>query len=666
MSSTRLPRKVMKMAAGKPLIQHLLERLSESRAIEKIVLATSKDKKNDALVTFVKNLGYDVFRGSENDVLDRYYQAAKQHSTDGIVRITGDCPLIDYKVTDLVINKYLEGHYDYVSNTKPPTYPDGLDTEVFSFVALEKAWKEARRPYEREHVTPYLYQSGLFKVCNVSNDVDLSKERWCVDEPEDYELVRTIIEDLGKNFEYFGMKEILHYKKQNPDIFQLNQSIKRDEGATMNTGTKLWKRAKQIIPGGNMMLSKRAEMFLPEKWPAYYDRAKGCAVWDLDGDKYTDMSIMGIGTNVLGYANDEVDNTVRKIIDKSNTSTFNCPEEVYLAEKLVDLHPWSNMVRLTRTGGEACTIAIRIARAVSGKDKVAFCGYHGWHDWYLAANLSDLKNLEGHLLQGLEPNGVPKELKGTSVPFYYNDFKSLKKIVDNDDIGVIIMEVTRNMEPKDNFLKNVRELATKKGIVLVFDEITSGFRVELGGIHLKYRIEPDMAIFGKAMGNGYAISAVIGKKEIMDYAQSSFISSTFWTERLGPAAALKTIEIMEKNSVPKFLTEMGIYINSCWSKLATSHNLQISISGIPPITHFSFISDQELTFKTIITQEMLKRGYLAANSVYVCTDHTKDVVDAYIDALDEPFGIISKITEGADPKEFLEGPICHGGFKRLN
>ena len=238
-------------------------------------------------------------------------------------------------------------------------------------------------------------------------------------------------------------------------------------------------------------------MFLPDKWPSYFSKSKGCEVWDLDDNKFIDMTIMGVGTNTLGYGHPEVDEAVLKNINNGNMSTLNCPEEVQLAEKLVDMHSWAEMVRFARSGGEANAIAIRIARAASGKDNVAVCGYHGWHDWYLSANLSGDDNLESHLLPGLMPNGVPKNLQGTVFPFLYNDFESLKSIVDSNDIGVIKMEVTRNTGPEDNFLKKVRDLADSKNIVLIFDECTSGFRETFGGIHMKFDVEPDMAMFGK-------------------------------------------------------------------------------------------------------------------------------------------------------------------------
>ncbi len=434
----------------------------------------------------------------------------------------------------------------------------------------------------------------------------------------------------------------------------------------MGTGQKLWKRAKAVIPGGNMLLSKRAEMFLPEQWPAYFSKAKGCEVWDMDGHRYTDMSIMGIGTNILGYGHDEVDAAVRQTVDAGNMSTFNCPEEVYLAEKLVEIHPWADMARLARSGGEANAIAIRIARAASGRDKVAVCGYHGWHDWYLSANLGDGENLAGHLLPGLDPKGVPQNLRGTVFPFNYNNYQQLEDLVNAHDIGVIKMEVVRNMGPEDNFLHKVRQLATQRGIVLIFDECTSGFRETFGGLHKKYGVEPDMAMFGKALGNGYGITATVGRREVMEAAQSTFISSTFWTERIGPTAALKTLEVMERIKSWETITQTGLNIRDRWQKLADQHGLNIDHWGLAALTGYTLKSENALAYKTLITQEMLGKGFLAGNSVYVCTDHTPAVLDAYFEALDPIFATIKQCEEGRDVMGLLKGPVCHSGFKRLN
>lgn len=429
---------------------------------------------------------------------------------------------------------------------------------------------------------------------------------------------------------------------------------------------QLWRRAKQVIPGGNMMLSKRAEMFLPGKWPAYFSKAKGCRVWDLDGNEYIDMSMMGIGTNTLGYAHSEIDEAVRKTIGAGNMSTLNCPEEVYLAERLVELHPWADMVRLARTGGEANAIAIRIARAASGRDKVAICGYHGWHDWYLAANLSDQQNLAGHLLPGLEALGVPQNLQGSVLPFRYNCFQELEAIVQQHEIGVIKMEVSRSTGPEDGFLQKVRQLATAHGIVLIFDECTSGFRQTFGGLHKLYGVEPDVTIFGKALGNGYAITAIIGKREVMEVAQSTFISSTFWTERIGPTAALKTLEVMERERSWERITHIGMSIGECWQALAKKYELPIQISGLPALINFNFPLTNMLKYKTLISQEMLVKGFLAGNCVYTCIAHTSEIVDRYFYELDLVFALIAECESGRDIMTLLKGPVCHAGFKRLN
>ena len=666
MDSTRLPGKVMMKINNTPMIGLLFERLSKSKKITKIVLATSTSVNNNPLEQYINSLNYTVYRGDESNVLKRYYQAAKQENADVVVRITGDCPLIDGDLVDKVIAGFIDGDADYASNREPPTYPDGLDVEVISIEALEDAHKKAKKDFQREHVTPYIINSDIYEKFYLKNSEDLSADRWTVDELEDFTVVQNIFNFFHPIID-FSWEKIVQLKKSNPEIFTENQHLIRNEGARMGNGQKLWSRAKRIIPGGNMLLSKRSEMFLPNQWPAYFSKAKGCKVWDLDGREYTDMSIMGIGTNILGYGNDEVDAAVINVVKKGNMSTFNCPEEVYLAEKLIELHPWANMVRLARTGGEANAIAIRIARAASGKDKVAICGYHGWHDWYLSANLEDDDNLTGHLLPGLNPKGVPKDLKGSVVPFNYNRIDELETIIQNHDIGVIKMEVSRNDEPQDDFLVKVRKIASENNIILIFDECTSGFRQSNGGLHKLYGIEPDMAVFGKALGNGYAITAVIGRKEVMDVAQSTFISSTFWTERIGPTAALKTLEVMDKTKSWELITNTGKDIGNQWKNLGEKYQLPIKVNGLPSMIGFGIQSDDWLKYKTYITQEMLKNNILASNVIYVCTEHGIQEIDNYFQILDPIFKVIADCENGdLSVDSLLDGPVCHGGFTRLN
>jgi glutamate-1-semialdehyde 2,1-aminomutase len=667
MGSTRLPGKVLIPIADRPIIELLLTRLSKSKEIDEIIVATSINSQNDQLQLVVESLGYKCTRGSENDVLDRFYQSAKSLKADIVVRITGDCPLVDSALVDQCIQGFKKSQVDFFSNTRPMTYPDGLDVEIMTFNSIDRANKETNSSFDREHVTPYICNSDSFSKSSMQYTEDLSNQRWTVDEPEDLIVVTNVFEYFSPNI-FFDWKQVLELSRSQSKLFQENQKIKNNEGVAMSIGQKLYKRAKKVIPGGNMLLSKRPEMFLPDKWPAYFSKSKGCKVWDLEGKEYIDMSIMGIGTNTLGYGHPEVDEAVIRVVKDGNMSTFNCPEEVYLAEKLVELHPWADMVRFARAGGEINSIAIRIARASTGRDKIAICGYHGWHDWYLSTNLDSDKNLDGHLLPGLEPNGVPRGLIGTTLPFNYNDIEQLERLIkeNNGEIAAIKMEVSRNEGPKDGYLQKVRELATENNIILIFDECTSGFRETFGGLHKKYDVEPDMAVFAKALGNGYAISACIGKQKFMQAAQQTFISSTFWTERVGPSAALKTLEVMEREKSWQTITQIGSNISSQWQNLADKHDLNISTWGLPALSGYTFNSPNALSYKTLITQEMLKKGYLAANSVYVCTEHKQEVVDGYFAELDPIFATIKECEEGKDVTSLLEGQLCHNGFKRLN
>ena len=432
----------------------------------------------------------------------------------------------------------------------------------------------------------------------------------------------------------------------------------------MDLGNKLYNKAKKIIPGGNQLLSKRPEMFLPDHWPSYYKKAAGCEIWDLDNNKYTDVSIMGIGTCPLGYANANVNNAVKHAIEEGSFSTLNSYEEVELAEKLVDLHPFMDMVRFARTGGEANAIATRIARTVSGKSKVAVCGYHGWHDWYLSANLIGKNSLEGLLLPGLDPSGVPKELKKTTLPFHYGNISELEQIVNKyDDIGAIFIEVQRGEEADLQFLKSVRMIANKINAVLIFDEISSGFRLSIGGLYKLYDLEPDMVVLGKALGNGYGISAVLGKREVMEAAQDTFISSSYWTERTGFAAALSTIKQFEDKNVINYLKDLGNYYKEIMSNI--SNNFDIKIEGLLTVPIILFDGPEPHVVKTLFTQEMLKKGFLASNVIYLSFSHTKKIIDNYYKAASVVFDYIQKESLKNNLSKILDGPICHSGFQRL-
>ena len=666
MGSTRLPGKVLKSIVGMSVIEILLTRLSQSKNINEVVVSTSNKRHDDELQSLVESLGYRCTRGSEKNVLKRLYTAAKSIDADIVIRITGDCPLIDPGLVDECIDKFIRTGVDYLS-TDPSTIPDGLDVEVMKFSSIENAYKNATSDFEKEHVTPYIRNSDLFSKGLVSNAENLSHCRWTLDESEDLVVLTNIFESFYPNL-LFSWREVLKLSMSRPEIFEANKGIKNNEGAVMGNGQKLYKRAKKVIPGGNMLLSKRPEMFLPEKWPSYFSKAKGSKVWDLDGNEYLDMSIMSIGTNTLGYGHPEVDESVIKAIQNGNMSTLNCPEEVILAEKLIEIHPWADMVRFARSGGEINSIAIRIARAATGRDKIAICGYHGWHDWYLSTNLNSDKNLDGHLLPGLKPSGVPRGLIGTTLPFNYNEIDQLEELIkdNNNEIAAIKMEVSRNEGPENDFLQKVRDLATENNIILIFDECTSGFRETFGGLHKKFDVEPDLAVFAKALGNGYAISACIGIEKFMQAAQKTFISSTFWTERIGSVAALKTLEVMERTKSWEKITHTGLQIRQHWLKLAEEYSLDMNVFGLPAVQSYAFSSNNNLKYKTLITQEMLKKGFLSTPLVFASTAHSEEDIKLYISALGECFSLVKECENGLDVDSILKVPVCHNGFRRLN
>jgi len=430
---------------------------------------------------------------------------------------------------------------------------------------------------------------------------------------------------------------------------------------------KMQERAKYRIPGMTQLLSKRPDMFAPGVWPGYYSKAKGVEVWDLDGNCYIDMSIAGIGANVLGYADPDVDTAVHAAIDAGTSCSLNCPEEIELAELLCEIHPWANMVRYARTGGESMAIAVRIARTYKGRDKIAFCGYHGWHDWYLAANLGTENALGEHLLPGLNPTGVPKCLAGTAIPFRYNHIEELQAIVaqNKKDIAAIVMEPIRSIQPQPGFLEGIRAIADEIGAVFIIDEISAGFRMNSGGAHLLLGVTPDIAVFSKALGNGYPIGAVIGKGEIMGAAQNTFISSTYWTERIGPTAAIATIKKHRAVDAGRHLMDIGNQVQEGWLSCASNSGLNINVGGIPPLSHFAFQGNDAMVMKAFFVQSMLERGFLASTLFYAMYAHKTEHVEKYLKAVGDTFNVMIEKTRSGGLKKHLKGLPANAGFKRL-
>ncbi len=664
-TSKRFPNKVLKKIGGRSICEIILKRLKKCKNINKIIFAIPDNSKNLQLKEHLKKINATFVLGSEANVLSRFYKTAKKFKAKNIVRITADCPLIDPYLVDDMMKKFIKGKFDYINNAKFAEYSDGFDIEIFNFNSLLDAYKKSKTSTEKEHVTPYLKNNVKLKTKRFKQ-VENFNSKLSIDYYQDFKNVEKIFNYFKPNI-YFSIKSVFKKKLHTKILYKGVAKYEALSSKTVN-GQNLWKRANNIIPGGSLLLSKNPDRYLPDFWPSYFKSAKGCKISDFDNNTYIDLSLMGVGTNVLGYANSRIDNEVKKTISKSNMSTLNCKEEIMLAEKLIELHPWAHMTKFARSGGEANAIAIRIARAASGKDNVAFCGYHGWHDWYLSTNLNSKtgKNLDTHLIKGLKIKGVPKNLKKTAFPFIYGDIKGINKLVRDKNIGTIKMEVCRNTKPNKSFLKHVRNICNDKNIVLIFDECTTGFRQSLGGLHKDVGINPDIAIFGKALGNGFAITALIGKREIMEYSNETFISSTFWTERIGPTAALATIKFMEQKKTWKKIKKIGEKIQFNWKKIAENNKMNIKINGIPSLTNFTFQSLNHQSYKTLITQEMLLNNILATNAVYPSIAHSDNTLDLYFNKLNNIFELIKKCEDGLDVNKFLKSKESIKEFRRLN
>lgn len=666
MGSSRFPGKVLHSLGGRPVIDWILERLVNARCLDEVMVATSKGLENLALIRHLENRGVEVFVGSENDVLDRFTKAARSQAADIVVRITGDCPFLDPALVDCVVEALVQEGADYASNTLPPSFPDGLDVEACTLQALMERNRLATSPQEREHVTAGLRQLEGIRRALVQSKEDWSHLRLTLDYPDDAERLEEVMNLFAPqlHFSWEEMKLALEQGKLScPEI----PRHERNDGHDMSSSDKVWQRACRVIAGGNHLLSKHPDLFGGKGWPTYFKKTRGCQVWDLDDRMFYDCCVMGLGTNVLGYSHPKVDEAVRQVINSGNLSTLNGPEEVLLAEKLISMHPWSGKARFARTGGEAVAVAIRIARAASGKSRVAFCGYHGWHDWYLAANHQSPDNLNQHLIPGLDIAGVPPALAGSVLPFRYNRIDELEGLLhEYSDIGIIVMEPSRTYAPQDGFLEKVRELATQRGIVLVFDECSAGFRETFGGLHLKYGVDPDMAVFGKTLGNGYAITAILGTDACMDAIEKTFVSSTFWTERIGPAAALATLEEMEAIRSWEAISETGDHVRQAWTDLGEKHHLPVEVQGMRSLLWFQFKDREIADVKFAIIQEFLKRGFLATNALYVSTAHTEEVLSAYLENLDEILEAVARGSLSTSKLSPSHGGKERQGFARLN
>jgi len=682
MGSSRLPGKTLMDLAGRPLLGHLVDRARRIPGLDAVVIATTDRPADRAILNFAAAEGLPVYAGSEDDVLDRFHQAAERFGVSVVVRITPDCPLLDPAVAGLVLARFLDarGSLDYASNTQPPTFPDGQDTEAFSAAALARAWREARLPSEREHVTPYIWKHPeRFRLANVRHAEDLSALRWTVDEAADLDFVRAVYARLG-DARAAGLGEVLALLRREPALREINRSLTRNEGyakslradgarsggpgeSSMETNARplarseeYFARAEKVIPSATQTFSKGHTQFVRGVAPLFLQRAEGSHVWDVDGNEYIDYP-MALGPIVLGHNDPDVTAAVRAQLTEGVALSLPHPLEVEVSELLTEIIPCAEMVRFGKNGSDATSGAVRVARAYTGRERIAACGYHGWQDWYIGATT--------------RARGVPQAVRELTHLFAYNDLASLRKLFDAHpgEFAAVIMEPVGVVEPAGTFLKDVAELTRAHGAVLIYDEVVTSFRVALGGAQAYYGVTPDLAAVGKAMANGFPVSAVVGRRDLMQVFDEIFFSFTFGGEVLSLAAAKATITKLRAGKVIPHIWAQGRTLRDGYNALAAEAGLaeHTRCIGLPPRTVLTFTDRQgqdSLAMKSLFQQEVIRRGILNAGGFNLCYRHSGADIERTLHACRAALAVLADGLAANDVARRLHGPVIQPVFRR--
>src|SRR5882724_2389853 len=671
MGSRRLPGKSLAEIENRPMLWHVIDRVKRAKLIDRVVVATSVSRPDDAIETLCREIGVRCYRGSENDVLDRFCSAARAEKAAQVVRITADCPLIDPEIIDRVVGRFQRGDVDYASNAMVRSYPDGLDTEIFSFSALERAWHEATRTSEREHVTPYL-RSGKFRTANVENDSTHVRRhyRWTVDEVADLEFIRAVYKALSDK-EGFGMQDVLQLIDQNPELEKINSEIVSNYGYYKSLfedaqvaaaprrpigKSEAWlERAKNVIPGSSQTFSKGSNQHVRGVAPVFLAKGKGCRVWDVDGNEYIDY-IQGLLPNILGYAHDGVNAAVAEQLAQGHSFSLPHPLEVELAERLTRLIPCAERVRFGKNGSDATSGAVRAARALTGRERIACCGYHGWQDWYIGSTTRNA--------------GVPEAVRALTQAFVYNDLGSLQKLLHEHEgeFAAVILEPVNFWPPVSGFLEGVKNLAHQHGALLIFDEICSGFHFGLGGAQKKFGVTPDLACFGKAMGNGFPIACVVGRADAMKVFEDIFFSFTFGGEVASMAAAMQVLDVLETTDALARMSANGRLLQEGLNVLAEQAGLQdrIKCIGYPSWSLIKFIDadgKDSLLVRSLFTQECVKRGVLLLATHNLTAAHDPLAIEQTLRVYAEVCKTVSKWLSEPHPEEHLEGEMIQPVFR---
>ncbi len=666
LSSTRLPGKVLLPLKGRPVLDWVATAAQAIPGIDKVVVATSTDPSDDSVAQWAKSFGVACHRGPLDDVLARFALAAAAENADIVMRLTADCPLLDPQVCGEVLALLKRTGSAYASNASPPSWPDGLDCEAFTRAALDAAAAEATRPADREHVTVFIRdrrhrfpQASL--VCPLPG---LHAERWTLDEEADLRFLEAVVAHVAERPSYLDVLAVLD---KHPELRAVNQQIGRNEGFAKSlraeaappwngvaTSTALLKRAEAVIPLGSQTFSKSRIQY-PAESPMFLTHGQGGKVWDVDGNCYVDM-VCGLLPVVLGYQDPDVDAAIRAQLTSGISFSLATTLETELAERLVELIPCAEMVRFGKNGTDATSAAIRLARAFTGRDRVAVCGYHGWQDWYIGSTSRH--------------KGVPEAVQHLTHTFAYNNLDSARQLFKDHpgEMAALIMEPMNATDPAPGYLAELKELCHANGALLVFDEVITGFRYALGGAQSLFGVTPDLASFGKSMGNGMPISAIMGRADIMREMENVFISGTFGGEALSLAASIATIDKMKREPVIERLWRTGTLLATEVAKLAAAHGLS-EVFGLLGRAPWMILAVQDHpkarkeAIKTLFAREMLRAGVLFLASHNVCYAHDSEDVSRVLTAWDVALAKVAEELATGKLEERLPCPAVMPVFK---
>ena len=617
MGSSRLPSKVLMLLAGQPVLQHVCNAVKDAGGITDIIVATTIERWDDVIVEWCKKNGIAYFRGSENDVLDRFYGAAVAHNADIVVRVTADCPFLDPKVIDEVLTLREVTNADYASNVNPPTYPDGLDCEAFTIDALATAHRCATRPTDRETVTQYIMRNrSQFRTENLVCPIPgLDKERWVLDTAKDLKFCEEVAKRLNHwPPSYLDIKRVLD---KEPDLRKINSGAIRNERFHEAISKEDYKRsysrskshlekAEKIIPLATQTFSKSRLMLPKDDSPLFLSHGDGGYVYDLDGNDYVDL-VGALLPVVLGYRDPDVDGAIRKQLSVGYSLSLASELEYDLAAALKSLIPCAEKVKFGKNGSDVTTAAIRLARYWTGRDGVVLCGYHGWHDWSIGWDKQ-------------RNQGVPAHVQRLSHKVDFGDIKTIDQLARAGRMAAVIVEPDGSGYNDDGFLFYLKSLCEQTHTVLIFDEIITGFRWALGGYQSLCEVIPDLACFGKSMANGMPISALVGRADIMKYMDRICYSGTFFGDTLAMAAALETIKKMKETKAISRIWSSGNRLKNMASDVINAADIgdAITLYGNDPLVRLNF---KNKAIQSVFMKEMIANGVLMIASHNVMAAH---------------------------------------------